>query len=167
MLVQIKCRRKWTRGRYAYEADQFMLHAACCYSFRTWAIRRPQSVLVSSGVRRVVNRRHRLNFQMKRTINDYFGSSPTKKAKLTEPADGVHMNPIIPEIAPTAPKSAPIASPAQATPPATSSNELSPEEEATIENNRKKALSLQLLNKITEPSWKEALAGGTLSCGAQ
>lgn len=97
---------------------------------------------------------------MKRSITDFFGTSPNKKSKLTEevaPANNKHV------------LHAPVASgPPQATPKASmpmdvdsSSNALTANELAQIETSRKKALALRLLQRITEPSWREVLAPGT------
>lgn len=98
---------------------------------------------------------------MKRSIADYFGGSPTKKAKLVEGSSATHPAPIVPT---SPPKGAPepVNKPILSEEPASSSNDLSPEQLATIELNRKKALAKKLFNKITDPSWREALAPGTL-----
>lgn len=104
---------------------------------------------------------HKVRFVMKRTITDYFGAaSPTKKPKLAEAPEGVHT-------APAAPVAPPVSTPKPLTQPvqnASSSKEpgLTLTEQAIAEANRKRALAKQLFQKITEPSWREALAPGTM-----
>lgn len=124
-----------------------------------FSARRPTSLNFARN--RPVTRCLGQKFVMKRTINDYFGAGPAKKPKLTEAAETPSAKPVASTSIAEEKKGATLAptEPAQVSP--ASSNELSPVEAASIELNRKKALSLQLFNKITDPSWREALAGGT------
>lgn len=93
---------------------------------------------------------------MKRSIVDYFGgTSPAKKPKLVEVSPAPQASAPVPVSPPKMPVK-PIEETA-----GVSSNELSEAELQQIEINRKKALARRLFNKITEPSWREALEPGT------
>jgi uracil-DNA glycosylase len=91
---------------------------------------------------------------MKRSITDFFSPVSPKKSKYVEPAPGIHVLPRVP-VEPAKPAVeatvAPVASSSN------SSNELTASELLLIETNRKRALSRQLFNKITDPSWREVL----------
>lgn len=98
---------------------------------------------------------------MKRSITDFFGSSPTKKAKVAEDqAVGVTHTGAPASPAKVLPQAVPKT--VRAPVPLSSSNDLTDAEAQMIETNRKKALARQLLQRIIEPSWKEALEPGTL-----
>lgn len=97
---------------------------------------------------------------MKRSITDFFGTSPNKKAKMTEDSNSANNKHVLPVAAPSAaPQAAP--NPTATMDVDSSSKDLTPQQLAQIETNRKKALALQLLHRITEPSWREVLAPGT------
>lgn len=101
---------------------------------------------------------------MKRTITDFFAPAATKKPKLEEPPKDLHTHAVPPIVAPNSAAAASSAPPAQ-TNGVVSNNSmdegLTLEQKYTIEKNRKQALARKLFSKITEPSWREALAGGT------
>lgn len=134
-----------------------MLHSLACRFSHIRSVSthtRGSSVTPSTGA---VLRNLRPRNAMKRTINDFFAPTPTKKAKYVEPEPGIYIAPVVPPETSKPAVPVPVA-PASQVP--SSSNELSPEELALIESNRKKALAKQLFNRITEPSWREALEAG-------